>query len=812
MKSNDARRAGSCAQRGLLALLGILALTAIGARAQVASTFDADLEGWRVTGDNSAAWEADTGNPGGCLAVNDRATGAMNYVIAPPTYHGDWTGMTAADSLSVDIYLKNLGGGVVNPEYIFRIAGPGGAARALSGAAYYPADGVWTHYTVPLDESQWVVEQGTWDAILANVNTLRITGEFVNGREACRVDNVVLSGSPAAVWEPCLWDTFTTGGTGDWSYQNTGGVTNPGSGGNGGGYLRIADAAGLSVMLAPATFLGDWSPMDGLGYVSLDVRILSGSGERLGVVEFIRLSGPGGSAYVTLDTADLPPIGNAWQHIRYPLDPTVWTVDAGQWSALLADVAECRIYMEFFSGSETIGLDNFGRGMADCAPPDDTVIVHDPEMHVTDRYGVADIYATAYNRREGWLYGVVRTATNGLYAVTGPQRGVRLQTYDRPAHLIFDDGGNAYISEDYSGNIYRRSPDGASVLWVSGFAAGDDDPFGMTIAPPGFVGTNVNPGDILVADRGYSGPDLIWAFSPMAPENERQMIPDPGNVDYFDLAADAFDKVYISDDLDANRLRVLTADGSLGDLALDPAVPQIASVVYDATLDALYIASRSGRAVYRVSPATGDVVLVADGFGTLEPGCLEVDAPTRRLWVTDVGRGRVYELRLPGGVGVDVSVALEGSQRPDPEGWRIPLRIRCFEPGADVMSEAPAAFYHLRADKHGDRVVCTLPALAPGVYDVAASADHTLMNVKRDVVIAAPAASVDMGTLAEGDADADGAIDLEDVARLSAAWAAAHASGTYDAAADFDRNLQIDLEDLLLLTGHWLEQSPVELE
>lgn len=508
----------------------------------------------------------------------------MNYVIAPPAYHGDWTGMTAADSLSVDIYLKNLGGGVVNPEYIFRIAGPGGAAHALSGAAYYPADSVWTHYTVSLDESQWVIEQGTWDAILANVNTLRITGEFVNGNEACRVDNVVLSGSPAAIWEPCLWDTFTTGGTGDWSYQNTGGVTNPGSGGNGGGYLRITDAAGISVMLAPATFLGDWSPMDGLGYVSLDVRILSGSGERLGLIEFIRLSGPGGSAYVTLDTADLPPVGNAWQHIRYPLDPAVWTVDAGQWTALLADVAECRICMEFFTGSEVVGLDNFGRGMADCAPPDDTVVVHDPEMHV------------------------------------------------------------------------------------------------------------------------------------------------------------------------------------------------------------------------------------ADGFGTLEPGCLEVDAPTRRLWVTDVGRGRVYELRLPGGAGVDVSVALEGSQRPDPEGWRIPLRIRCFEPGADVMSEAPAAFYHLRAEKQGEQAMCTLPALSPGVYDVAASSDHTLMNVKRDVLIAAPSASVDVGTLAEGDADADGAIDLKDVARLSAAGAAAHVSGTCDAAADFDRNLQIDLEDLLLLAGHWLEQSPVEVD
>lgn len=44
MKSNDARRAGPCAHRGLLAL-SVLALMAIGVQAQVISTFDADLEG-----------------------------------------------------------------------------------------------------------------------------------------------------------------------------------------------------------------------------------------------------------------------------------------------------------------------------------------------------------------------------------------------------------------------------------------------------------------------------------------------------------------------------------------------------------------------------------------------------------------------------------------------------------------------------------------------------------------------------------------------------------------------------------------------
>ena len=86
----------------------LICVTAI--HAQVTSTFDADLEGWQVTGDNSAAWEGTTGHPGGCLSVNDWAIGDMNYIISPPKYHGDWSSMTASDSISAEIYFQNTSG------------------------------------------------------------------------------------------------------------------------------------------------------------------------------------------------------------------------------------------------------------------------------------------------------------------------------------------------------------------------------------------------------------------------------------------------------------------------------------------------------------------------------------------------------------------------------------------------------------------------------------------------------------------------------------------------------------------------------
>ena len=62
-------------------------------------------------------------------------------------------------------------------------------------------------------------------------------------------------------------------------------------------------------------------------------------------------------------------------------------------------------------------------------------------------------------------------------------------------------------------------------------------PHSYGFAPPGFNGTNVSEGDILVADRGYSGADEIWAFSPDTAEGELRVMPDPGSVDIFVLAS-----------------------------------------------------------------------------------------------------------------------------------------------------------------------------------------------------------------------------------------------------------------------------------
>ncbi|MDD3642749.1 MAG: FlgD immunoglobulin-like domain containing protein [Candidatus Krumholzibacteria bacterium] len=638
-------------------VFSILLLCALSARAQVASTFDTDLDGWKINGDNTAVWQATGGNPGGCLDVNDQATGGMNWAIAPRKFLGDWSGFALTDSICFDIYEVNTSGGAwVDVEHIW-IEGPGGRAWTKnSGLAIPPPTGVWLNAKIPIDPAYWTVTEGTWEGLVSDVTSVRIFAEWVDGGETTWLDNIRLTATPVEVFSPCLSNTFNASGIGDWTFRNAGAVSNPGSGGNGGGYARVGDATGNSYGIAPPAFLGDWSAVDGAGYMTVDIRILSSSGTNLGSPDFIRISGPGGAAHVSLSADDLTIPSRVWKTFAFPIDEASWTMESGTWAALLAQVDECRIDLEYFDGSETVGFDNFGRLMNDCPAIDDLVTVHDPGMERCGISSLVGVSTVALNPMDSELYGLLRESSGGMFMVNGPTAGVIIASYNDPAHLIFAPDGDAFISEDYSGYIYRKAWGGASSLWVSGFHSGDDDPYGMTIAPPGFDGPNVNPGDILVSDRGYSGPDQIWSFSPDVAEGELLVMDDPGEVDFCDLAAGAYDTVYVCDRLDSTRIYVLVPDGTLTSFALDSPIDGLVSIVYDPVLDDLYVASTTSESVHRVEPVTGVTTLVADGFSSFHWCCLEFDAEGRRLIVADNGYNRVYEFCLEPVTGVDEEI------------------------------------------------------------------------------------------------------------------------------------------------------------
>jgi len=95
------------------------------------------------------------------------------------------------------------------------------------------------------------------------------------------------------------------------------------------------------------------------------------------------------------------------------------------------------------------------------------------------------------------------------------------------------------------------------------------------------------------------------------------------------------------------------------------------------------------------------------------------------------------------GTMVKVYVALQGDNRPSPEGWQVPLKV-CFcpefsddntllNPGIDVpcfSGTANAEWYG-----GGTRATVTVGPVKSGTYDITADISTTLLNVKRSVHI-----------------------------------------------------------------------------
>ena len=159
----------------------------------------------------------------------------------------------------------------------------------------------------------------------------------------------------------------------------------------------------------------------------------------------------------------------------------------------------------------------------------------------------------------------------------------------------------------------------------------------------------------------------------------------------------------------------------------------------------------------------------------------------------------------PAAAVVSISVVLQGDGRPD-AGWVVPLTVKFFPPGADVLNDTPTYQFNLTTTKSANAAVCEATGVAPGTYDITAISEHTLMNVRRSVVISAPNTSVDLGTLLEGNANQDNIVNLDDYAILSMCWLASESQVEYDAMTDFDRNGLINMADLSSAGGQLAKQ------
>jgi len=165
-----------------------------------ASTFDVDAEGWTVTGDAQGGTGIPTyvpsgGNPGGYISAVDDETGGLWYWQAPAKFLGDISDAYGY-TLSFDLRQSALTQQRDAPDVVLK--GPGGTF--YYDTPYNPGK-TWTAYTVVLSEtSGWTKSDGSvptqaeMKALLSDVNTMQIRGEYRSAADTGDIDNVILMG------------------------------------------------------------------------------------------------------------------------------------------------------------------------------------------------------------------------------------------------------------------------------------------------------------------------------------------------------------------------------------------------------------------------------------------------------------------------------------------------------------------------------------------------------------------------------------------------------------------------------------------
>ncbi len=263
--------------------------------------------------------------------------------------------------------------------------------------------------------------------------------------------------------------------------------------------------------------------------------------------------------------------------------------------------------------------------------------------------GVPEIRAVAHEASTGSIYSASDAA--GLAGVYRVDPNCALTQVVSVAHangVIVDPlSGALYFDDVWGGDIYRVwAGTNTFSTWVSGFHSGDDDPFGMAIAPSDYTGPVVAPGEALVIDPGYNGgPKQIWRWSPVSPQGEIQvhagnnLLAEPTDV------AIGHDAIYFVDwaaGTFPGRLWRLNAPYTAVPIATQGFLPPVGGIAIDPLDQSLLL--RSSDQVLRVDPSNGSTSLVATlpAGATGAPVGIDISADGRTLIVPDKTTATLY--------------------------------------------------------------------------------------------------------------------------------------------------------------------------
>jgi RHS repeat-associated protein len=280
----------------------------------------------------------------------------------------------------------------------------------------------------------------------------------------------------------------------------------------------------------------------------------------------------------------------------------------------------------------------------------------EPGWALTRQIAFAGGQSAVFNPRDGLIYVARRSGTGqGVYRIEANGTATFRVGSSQPAALLVDPkDGDTFIAEDFLGQIFRMGF-GQTVRdpWVTTFHAGDADPVGMAIAPSDYTGPVLSPGQALVVDRGFNGPDEVWLFSPDQPDGfftKKLVHADDGTlINAVDITITPTG-IYLVDTGEENggptpgTIYRLEAGGRLVALTTSEPLPDPVGITYDPlTGDLLVLDNVDGRLV-RVNPDTGVVRPMLTGFTIAQDGWTGVDisADGSQIVVTDGPQGKLY--------------------------------------------------------------------------------------------------------------------------------------------------------------------------
>ena len=246
---------------------------------------------------------------------------------------------------------------------------------------------------------------------------------------------------------------------------------------------------------------------------------------------------------------------------------------------------------------------------------------------------------------DGSIIFVSDGAADGLYRVEQTQPfPIRLQSQSQPFNLLIDPAdGDIFVAYAVGGTIRRYDWSlGTDELWVQDFAAGDDDPNGMAIAPMSYTGPLVTPGTAVAADQGFNGPDGVWSWSTATPNGEALILDDT------QIFTSALDVTFTD-----TNMYIADSDGGLFTVdAMDNAVAFSTSQTFvtpfgiatDPISGDLFVHDDNDGTIWRVDPTDGSSTLFLSGLmsGSTGRSPIGFSADGRQIVVADYLADEIY--------------------------------------------------------------------------------------------------------------------------------------------------------------------------